>query len=24
MDHVIWRRDNPDTRYLRDRAPLPA
>jgi hypothetical protein len=22
MDNVIWRRDNPDTRYLRDRAPL--
>jgi len=21
MDHVIWRRDNPDTRYLRDPAP---
>jgi hypothetical protein len=20
MDHVIWRRDNPDTRYLRDPA----
>jgi len=18
MDHVIWRRDNPDTRYLRE------
>ena len=21
MDHVIWRRDNPDTRYLRDPEP---
>lgn len=24
MDHVIWRRDNPDTRYLRDPDPVTA
>jgi hypothetical protein len=24
MDHVIWRRDNPDTRYLRDPEPAAA
>jgi hypothetical protein len=23
MDHVIWRRDNPETRYLREAVPAP-